>query len=251
MHSFWEWSLSLSHIHTQTPDSKGTTIRSSINVQLASLLCVCVRASEKEREILTEKRKKKTNQPAEGGASQGSGQNLFTAGPEATFLIWELSKCPSKPPASVRAGAKTQGLYNSRAQAIPAINITHYSPIADVTPDLQTPSLFFFSFLAVFSAYSTALISYRSLFLWSLDYFYLQPPSMGTAAWKRQPCITFTLLRDKPEKMMVAHPRGVLLTVICTAHRGSGLECTYFRLVDQAAWESASTGSPKQTDNSV
>lgn len=136
--------------HTLAPGSKWTTIRSSINVQLSSLLCfyVCVWGS------LTEERNKKKHQPAEGGASQGSGQNIFRAGPEATSLIWELSKCPSKPPASVRAGAKTQGLYSSRTQAVPATNLMHYSPLLMGCLLSKPISVF----LAIFSAYSTALI---------------------------------------------------------------------------------------------
>lgn len=109
---------------------------------------------------------------------------------------------------------------NTRSVQLKNTGCTRYKPNAlftpaDGTPALKTHLSFSGNIFRVLNCFDLVV----PFFLWSLDYFYLWTPSMGTAAWKRQPCITFTLLRDKAKKKMkVAHPRGVLLAVISPAH---------------------------------
>lgn len=203
-------------------------------------LCVCLRELDRGKE------------QEKAPTSRGRGftrlrPKHFQSWPGGHFSDLRIVKMPIKATSVCQSWSQ-----NTRSVQLKNTGCTRYKPNAlftpaDGMPALKTHLSFSGNIFRVLNCFDLVV----PVFLWSLDYFYLWTPSMGTAAWKRQPCITFTLLRDKAKKkkkwrwLIPGVCYSQLFLLLMDAH------CTNFRLMDQAAWESACYGSAKQTDSSV
>lgn len=195
------------YTHT-TLNPKRTTIRSSINVQLASLLClyVCVReldrGNEKEK-ALTDRRRSFTRLWPKPFQSWSGGH----------VSDLRVVKMP------IKAARICQSMsQNARPLQLKNTGCTGYKHNALFTSALSKPHL---SVLAIFSAYSTALLLVAHIFLSVCvkPWLFLSPDSIYRHCCMKEPAMHhFHSFKRQGRKMKVAHPRGVLLTVISTAH---------------------------------
>lgn len=152
-------------------------------------LCVCLRELDRGKE------------QEKAPTSRGRGftrlrPKHFQSWPGGHFSDLRIVKMPIKATSVCQSWSQ-----NTRSVQLKNTGCTRYKPNAlftpaDGMPVLKTHLSFSGNIFRVLNCFDLVV----PVFLWSLDYFYLWTPSMGTAAWKRQPCITFTLLRDKAKK---------------------------------------------------